>query len=266
MSKKILDHSSVKRNYRFLAILLTAMVAGALLGWFKPAWGHNIAFLGKVFINMMFCIVVPLVFASIAGSIAGMESRHRAGKIMGTTVATFVITGAIAAVIMFVLMKLFPPVLVPWSDLASEEMGEYATLTEMIVNFFTAEDFVGLLSRRAMLPLIVAAIIFGFAVQWAGGADTPVAKLLSSLTDCMLKAVKIITYYAPIGFFGFFDLLLFLASHFSGQNPRHRQRGLGGHGGGIGQGSGQARLGIEYGHGGVNAHGDSPGVLQNALI
>ena len=109
MSKKILDHSSVKRNYRFLAILLTAMVAGALLGWFKPTWGHNIAFLGKIFINMMFCIVVPLVFASIAGSIAGMESRHRAGKIMGTTVATFVITGAIAAVIMFVLMKLFPP-------------------------------------------------------------------------------------------------------------------------------------------------------------
>ena len=83
---------------------------------------------------------------------------------MGTTVATFVITGAIAAVIMFVLMKLFPPVLVPWSDLASEEMGEYATLTEMIVNFFTAEDFVGLLSRRAMLPLIVFSVLFGFAV------------------------------------------------------------------------------------------------------
>ena len=35
---------------------------------------------------------------------------------MGTTIATFVITGAIAAVIMFVLMKLFPPVLTPWAD------------------------------------------------------------------------------------------------------------------------------------------------------
>ena len=68
MSKKILDHSSVKRNYRFLAILLTAMVAGALLGWFKPTWGHNIAFLGKIFINMMFCIVVPMVFASISSA------------------------------------------------------------------------------------------------------------------------------------------------------------------------------------------------------
>ena len=47
--------------------------------------------------------------ASIAGSIANMRSRGRAGKIMITTVVTFVVTGAIAAVIMFVLMKIFPP-------------------------------------------------------------------------------------------------------------------------------------------------------------
>ena len=61
-----MDKKSVAKNYRFLAILLSCMVAGALLGWFRPKWGHNIAFLGTVFINMMFCVVVPLVFASIA--------------------------------------------------------------------------------------------------------------------------------------------------------------------------------------------------------
>ena len=39
----------------------------------------------------------PMVFASISSAVANMESRRRAGKIMGVTVATFVITGAIAA-------------------------------------------------------------------------------------------------------------------------------------------------------------------------
>ena len=63
---------------------------------------------------------------------------------MGVTVGTFVITGAIAAVIMFLLVKIFPPVLTPWAEIPSKEMGEYATLSQMIVNFFTAEDFVGL--------------------------------------------------------------------------------------------------------------------------
>lgn len=199
-----MDKKSVAKNYRFLAILLVCMVAGALTGLFFPDFGHSISFLGTVFINMMFCIVVPLVFASIAGSVANMESRQRAGKIMGITVGTFVITGAIAAVIMFALMKLFPPVLTPWSDLAAEEMGEYATLTEMIVNFFTASDFVGLLSRRAMLPLIVFSVLFGFSVQMTGGKNSIVGQWLAGLSNVMMKFVQIITYYAPVAFFAIF--------------------------------------------------------------
>ena len=174
-----MDKKSVAKNYRFLAILLSCMVAGALLGWFKPKWGHSIAFLGTVFINMMFCVVVPLVFASIAGSVANMESRQRAGKIMGVTVGTFVITGAIAAVLMFVLMKLFPPVLTPWADMVAEEIGEHASFTEMIVNFFTS-------------------------VQMTGGKDSSIGKWLAGLSDVMMKFVQIITYYAPIAFFAIF--------------------------------------------------------------
>ena len=199
-----MNKKSVAKNYRFLAILLSCMVAGALVGWFAPDFGHSIAFLGTVFINMMFCIVVPMVFASIAGSVAHMESKERAGKIMGYTVGTFVVTGAIAAVIMFVLMKVFPPVLSPWADLAAEEIGEHASMTELIVNFFTSSDFVGLLSRRAMLPLIVFSILFGFAVQMTGGKDSIIGQWLSGLTDVMMKFVNIVTYYAPIAFFAIF--------------------------------------------------------------
>ena len=199
-----MEAKSVAKNYRFMAIMIGAMILGAIVGWFWPAFGNKISFLGTMFINMMFCIVVPLVFASISGAVANMQSRKRAGKIMGVTVATFVITGAIAAVIMFVLVKIFPPVLTAWSELPSEEMGEYATLTQMIVNFFTASDFVGLLTRRAMLPLIVFSLLFGFAVNLNGGKDSLVGKFLEDLTNVMLKFVKIVTYYAPIAFFAIF--------------------------------------------------------------
>ncbi|MCI5624602.1 MAG: dicarboxylate/amino acid:cation symporter [Clostridiales bacterium] len=199
-----MDKKSVAKNYRFLVILLSCMVAGALVGWFAPDFGHSIAFLGTVFINMMFCIVVPMVFASIAGSVANMESKERAGKIMGYTVGTFVVTGAVAAAIMFILMKVFPPVLAPWTNLAAEEIGEHASMTEMIVNFFTSSDFVGLLSRRAMLPLIVFSILFGFSVQMTGGKNSIIGQWLSGLTDVMMKFVNIVTYYAPIAFFAIF--------------------------------------------------------------
>ena len=199
-----MEKKAVLKNYRFMAIMLFAMIAGCVVGFLSPDFSATIKPVGKIFINMMFCIVVPLVFASIASAVANMQNRKRAGKIMGVTIATFVITGAIAAAIMFFLVKIFPPVLTPWQDIPSEEMGEYATLSQMIVNFFTAEDFVGLLSRRAMLPLIVFSILFGFAVNLNGGKGTPVAAFLEDLTNVMLKFVQIVTYFAPIAFFAIF--------------------------------------------------------------
>ena len=217
-----MERTSVKRNYVFLAIMLGAMVAGAAVGWFFPvvkdadgtvleAGATIFKPLGTVFINLMFCIVVPMVFASISSAVANMKSRRRAGKIMGVTVATFVVTGAIAAVIMFVLMRLFPPVLTPWTEFQTGEMGDSASLSELIVNFFTAEDFVGLLSRQAMLPLIVFSLLLGFAVNLTGGGETLVGKFLDNLAEVMLKFVQLVTYYAPIAFFGFFATSLAMA-------------------------------------------------------
>ncbi|MDE6879810.1 MAG: dicarboxylate/amino acid:cation symporter, partial [Oscillospiraceae bacterium] len=198
MSKK-----SIAKNYAFLAVMLGAMVLGSIVGWLWPE-ATVLKPLGTVFINLMFCIVVPMVFASISSAVANVSSRKRAGKIMGVTIGTFVVTGAIAAVIMYALMRLFPPVLVPWTEIPAEEVGEHATMAQLIVNFFTAEDFVGLLSRRAMLPLIVFSLLFGFAVNLNGGRETPVGRFLEDLSGVMLRVVKIVTYYAPIAFFGFF--------------------------------------------------------------
>ena len=215
MSKE-LNKKSITKNYAFLAVMLAAMVLGCIAGWLFPAavdgdggvisgTGATVLKpLGTVFINMMFCIVVPMVFASISSAVANMESRQRAGKIMGVTVLTFVVTGAIAAVIMYLLMRLFPPVLVPWTEIPAEEVGEHATMAQMVVNFFTAEDFVSLLSRRAMLPLIVFSLLFGFGVNLNGGRSTPVGRFLEDLSGVMLKVVKIVTYYAPVAFFGIF--------------------------------------------------------------
>ncbi len=55
-----------------------------------------------------------------------------------------------------------------------------------------------------MLPLIVFSLLFGFAVNLNGGKNTPVGQFLDDLTNVMLKFVQIVTYYAPIAFFGFF--------------------------------------------------------------
>ena len=87
---------SFYRSYGFLAAMLACIVLGCAIG---AAWPGAVCLepLGTVFINMMFCLVVPLVFCSLAGSIANTRSRRRAGRILGATLGVFVVTGLLAA-------------------------------------------------------------------------------------------------------------------------------------------------------------------------
>ena len=195
------------KNYGFILSMLVGIAGGCIVGLVAPEFADNLEPLGTLFTNMMFCVVVPMVFCSICSAIANMPSMGRAGKVMGVTIATFFATAGIASIIMYAVMRIFPVVTgtydVPQAD-PSAVMG----VGDMIVSFFTKPDFVELLSRRAILPLIVFAVIMGFGVQMNGGPNTMTAKLLEDITGCIMNAVKIVTYYAPIGFFGFFANLV----------------------------------------------------------
>ncbi len=208
----------ILKNYGFIITMLIGIVGGCIVGAIFPAVkGADGAIiqpgatvlepLGTIFINLMFCIVVPMVFCSICSAIANMDSMKKAGKIMGVTVATFLATAAIAAIIMYIVCRIFPLVQGQY-EAAEGVVGETLGFADMIINFFTKPDFLDLWSRKAILPLIVFAILCGFGIQMAGGRETMTAKLLADVTNCIMKVVKIITYYAPIGFFGFFATLV----------------------------------------------------------
>ena len=98
---------SFLKTYGFLIFMISGIVAGCLVGAFAPTFGGKIKFLGTLFINMMFCVVVPMVFCSIASAIANMKSVKRAGKIMGVTIVTFLVTAAIAGVLMYIVCLLY---------------------------------------------------------------------------------------------------------------------------------------------------------------
>ena len=206
------------KNYGFIISMLAGVIGGCIVGAFWPvvkdaegavvsAGATVLEPLGTVFINLMFCIVVPMVFCSICSAIANMDSMKKAGKIMGVTMGTFFVTAAIASVIMYIVARVFPLVQGQY-ETAAGEVGETLGLADMIINFFTKPDFPELWSRKAILPLIVFAVLCGFGIQMAGGKKTMTAKLLADITECIMKVVKLITYYAPIGFFGFFATLV----------------------------------------------------------
>ncbi|MBR4077007.1 MAG: dicarboxylate/amino acid:cation symporter [Oscillospiraceae bacterium] len=194
------------KNNSFLILMLTGIVAGCITGAVWPK-ASLLKPLGTIFINLMFCIVVPMVFCSIASAIANMPSANKAGKVMGVTVASFMVTAAIASVIMYAVCRIFPVVGGQY-DIIEGEIGSTLGAADLLINFFTKPDFMELWSRKAILPLIVFAVLIGFGVQMNGGPETPTAKLLADMTGAIMNTVKIITYYAPIGFFGFFADLI----------------------------------------------------------
>ena len=208
----------ILKNYGFIITMLIGIIAGCIIGalWpaVKDAEGNIVDSgamvlepLGTVFINLMFCVVVPMVFCSIASAIANMGSLKKAGKVMGVTLVSFCATAGIAAIIMYIVCRVFPLVQGQYEVVAGE-VGETLGLSDMIINFFTKPDFFELLSRRAILPLIVFAVLFGFGTQMAGGKETLVARFLDDATRCIMNVVKIISYYAPVGFLGFFASLV----------------------------------------------------------
>src|SRR5690606_41829011 len=98
------------KAYRFPLILLAAIIIGSIIGLIFGEKATVLKPLGDIFINLLFMIVVPLVFFSISSSIADMDNMRSLGKILGSMITVFVITGMIASIFMLLAILPFSPI------------------------------------------------------------------------------------------------------------------------------------------------------------
>ena len=199
MNKKI-------KNYIFPILLIVSMILGSIVGIFFPNFSENIKPLGDIFLNLMFTLVVPLVFTTIVSSISNMSSIKRLTKILRNTFIIFIITSFIASLIMLLFSLLFP-VTTPNIELIKSSVEKVSVL-EQIASALTVSDFNNLLSRSNMLALIIFSIIFGIALNLVEKDKKIVGKIFNTLADTMMKMVKIVMYYAPVGIFAYFASLV----------------------------------------------------------
>ena len=202
------ESNSVWKAYRFPIILLCAIAVGCVIGAVMGKDALVLKPLGDLFINAMFMVVVPLVFTTICSAVASMSSMERLGKVMRSLVVVFLITGALAAILMLVTVTIFPPA--QGANIQMQAAGEIQAFStpDQIVKAFTTDDFVNLLSRRAMLPLILFTIFFGFCLQSLGERGRAIGRGISVVADAMLQMVKYLMYYAPIGLGDYFATLV----------------------------------------------------------
>lgn len=208
MSNTTTKKSSLWQQYKLPILLLGGIAIGSIIGVVSPSLGQTLKPVGQIFLNLMFTIVVSLVFVSIASAVGSMANMKRLGKILGSTIFSFLATGAIAGVCVLVWVNLFSPSAGTNIQMGTSEMGEMQSVSDMIVGSLTVDDFSGLLSKDHMLPLIIFAILFGFCVSACGGDESPVGKLLANLNEVIMKFIGLIMAIAPIGLGAYFANLV----------------------------------------------------------
>lgn len=195
------------KNYKFPIILLSSIIIGCIIGIIFKEDAMNLKPFGTVFINMLYVIVVPLVFFTISSSISSIKSFKKIGKIFRVMFIVFVITSTISALFMLLGVKIFDPVGNITLTLI-EGTKETVDIGSKIVDMITVGDFYQLFSKSNMLPLIIFSIIIGFAVGMTKKESDKISKALDILSRVMMNVIKIIMYYAPIGLCAYFASLV----------------------------------------------------------
>lgn len=204
----------ILKNYKSTIILLISLIIGSIVGIIFKEKATILKPLGDVFINLLFVIIIPLVFLTITSSIIKMKSPKRLSKIMRSIVIVFVIMSVISAFIG--IAATYKTKLVNTGDtenimaLMTEnaEEGEELNILERTASLLTVSDFNLLLSKNAIIPVILIAIIFGLAIRKSKEKGEEAGKLIISLNEVVLNTINIIMYYAPIGLGCYFAALV----------------------------------------------------------
>lgn len=199
---------SFLKSYGFSIILIISIIIGAILGIIYKKDAAAFKPFGDVFLNLLFTVIVPLVFFSISSAVAGMQNIRRLGKIMSAMIFVFVVTGLVASVVMVIGVVYYPPAVGVHVNLGNGINIEHLKLSDQIVKAFTVSDFADLLSKKNMLALIIFAILAGLATSASGDKGKAFANFLSSGSEVMIKLISIIMYYAPIGLCAYFAYLV----------------------------------------------------------
>ncbi|WP_032122965.1 dicarboxylate/amino acid:cation symporter [Clostridium amazonitimonense] len=205
------------KAYRSSIILLGSIIMGGIIGSVMGPKAVVLQPLGDLFLNLMFTIIVPLVFFSVTSAISNMSNIKRLGKIMLSIFLVFTITALIAAVISVIGALVINPTkgveISSIKTLIDQSIGEAEQikqkgLLEHLVNTFTVNDFMALASKRNMLQLIIFSIIFGISTVMAGDKAKALINFLEAGSKVMMNMVKIVMYYAPIGLGAYFASII----------------------------------------------------------
>ncbi len=204
MIKENLKSNDFFKNYKSIFLLITGITVGSVLGLIFGKKVEVIKPLGDIFLNLLFTAIIPLVFFTIASSVASLEKTEKLGKLFATVIGVFLGTVLISAILMVVGVLIFPIDQEFVNSKIPLEIIENTSTGSQITQLLTANDFFELLSRKNMLALIIFSFLIGFASLRSGEKGINFRSFLDSGNEVMKQLLHLIMLLSPIGLGAYF--------------------------------------------------------------
>ena len=181
--------------------ILSALVLGAVVGL---VWGEeatSIRWMGDLFVRLIRMLVAPLVFIIIASGVAALGDTRRLGSLGWKTIGMYVATTAVAVTIGLVIATLLQPGAgAELGGAVPKVVGTPKPPGEILLGIVPTNP-VAALANGDTLSIIFFALLVGVGVLLAGEQGRPVARVLASASEVLLRLVGVILETAPFGVF-----------------------------------------------------------------
>ena len=190
--------------------VLLAIGVGILLGHFYPSLAVEMKPLSDGFITLIRAVVPPIIFATVAVGIAKMGDMRRVGVVGFRAIIYFEVVSTLALLVGLVVGNLIQPgagLHIDPAKLDEKAIAGYVTSAKSltIVDFLMKmipTNLVGAIAQGDILPVLVMAILFGFALCHMGERGQRVASIIDDFTHALFGVVRIVMYVAPVAAFG----------------------------------------------------------------
>lgn len=181
--------------------ILLALVLGVIAGMIWGPGAASISWLGDLFVRLIRMVVVPLVFVTLVSGVVAMGDPAKLGSLGAKTLAIYMVTTLAAIVIGLILAAaLQPGVGVDLSAAAPTAVQEAIPLSERLLSIVPSNP-IAALAEGNILAIIFFALLVGVSLLMIGEKGKPVAELMDSSSEMMLRITHWVMEVAPFGVF-----------------------------------------------------------------
>ncbi|TCK08169.1 dicarboxylate/amino acid:cation symporter [Marinobacterium mangrovicola] len=193
--------------------ILIGMIAGVILGVIFNIIDNNFvnthivgglfAMIGKMFVNALKMLVVPLVFFSLVTGVTGIGDIRLLGRVGGKSFALYLMTTALAIAIAITVAVVVGPGN-NFDMVGVDTGGVEGKAAPSVWNVFAAivpTNPVAAFANGEMLQIIFYTIVLGVAVMMLGHRSKAFVEGCEYMNEVMMKIVTIVMSVAPIGVF-----------------------------------------------------------------